>query len=153
LGRLNRGLDALKAHDVEIQDPTNKRYQPGSEGTMRPIQFDPTPGLDHQRVAETVVPIIYLKGRIIQRGEVFVAVPVEGPPPASEPPASGPPAEAQAAVPAGEAAGPPAAPPGPASSPAAAEGGSPAAESSAPDAAPPATGDAPDSSHRPKRRR
>ena len=44
---------------------------------MRPIQFDPTPGLTYQKVTETVAPIIYHQGRIIQRGEVFVAVPQE----------------------------------------------------------------------------
>lgn len=79
LGRLNKGLDALKEDGVEIQDPTNKHYRAGSEGTMRPIQFDQTPGLTYQKVTDTVVPIVYVKGRIIQRGEVFVAVPGETP--------------------------------------------------------------------------
>ena len=77
VGRLNKGIEALKKAGFDIQDPTNKRYQTGSEGTMRPLQFDPTPGINVPRVTQTVAPIVYLNERLIQRGEVFVAVPQE----------------------------------------------------------------------------
>ncbi|MBI3248807.1 MAG: hypothetical protein HYZ50_20080 [Deltaproteobacteria bacterium] len=77
--RLNKSIDALKAGGFEVQDPTNKRYPPGSEGTMQPIQLLPTAGLTFDMVSETVAPIIYRDDRLIQRGQVFVAVPQEKP--------------------------------------------------------------------------
>lgn len=79
LGRLDKGIDALKENGIEVQDPTNKRYPQGGEGMMRPIQFQPTAGLSFEMVTETVVPIIYFAERLIQRGEVFVGVPQEKP--------------------------------------------------------------------------
>lgn len=75
LGRLNKGKEALAAGGIEVNDPTNERYPQGGEGLMRPIQFQPTAGLTFEKVAETVAPIIYRNGQLIQRGEVFVAVP------------------------------------------------------------------------------
>ncbi len=79
IGRLNRGIDALKDNGIEIDDPTNKRYPPGGEGMMRPLQFQPTAGLTCEMVTETVTPIVYRNGQLVQRGEVFVAVPQEIP--------------------------------------------------------------------------
>ncbi len=76
LGRLNRAIDALRDAGVEISDPTNERYPPGSENTMRPIQFQPTEGLTYDLVTETVVPIIYVQDHLVQPGEVYVAVPM-----------------------------------------------------------------------------
>ncbi|MGO9119697.1 MAG: hypothetical protein ACLQPD_19055 [Desulfomonilaceae bacterium] len=75
LGRLNKSIEALKDRGIEVHDPTNQRYPRGGEGMMRPIQFLPTAGLTFEMVSETVVPIIYREDRLIQRGEVFVAVP------------------------------------------------------------------------------
>lgn len=75
LGRISRGIDALSKDGIEVQDPTNMRYPPGGEGMMKPIQFLPTTGLTYELVSETVKPIIYREDRLIQRGEVFVAVP------------------------------------------------------------------------------
>ena len=46
---------------------------------MRPLQFQPTAGLTFEIVSETIVPIIYLDHCLIQRGEVFVSVPIEEP--------------------------------------------------------------------------
>jgi hypothetical protein len=77
LGRLNSCLAALKAGNIEIQDPTNKRYPPGSGHLMKPVQLQPTPGITVEKVVETVKPIVFRDGRLIQQGEVFVAVPEE----------------------------------------------------------------------------
>ncbi len=77
LGRLNNCLAALKAGNIEIQDPTNKRYPPGSGHLMKPVQLQPTPGITVEKVVETVKPIVFRDGRLIQQGEVFVAVPEE----------------------------------------------------------------------------
>ena len=75
LGRMSKALDAIKEAGFEIQDPTNKRYPQGGENLMKPIQFQPTDGLTFDKVIETATPIIYRDGQLIQRGEVFVAVP------------------------------------------------------------------------------
>jgi len=75
LGRINRCISTLNKSGVEVHDPTGSRYPPGAEGMMRPIQFLPTDGLEFEVVSETVVPIIYRDERLVQRGEVFVAVP------------------------------------------------------------------------------
>jgi hypothetical protein len=77
LSRLNKGMLALKESGIEVHDPVNERYPQGGEGTMRPIQFVPTPGLAFERVSETVSPIIYRQERLIQAGEVYVSVPKE----------------------------------------------------------------------------
>jgi len=77
LSRLDKSIETLSNCGVEIHDPTNKRYPTGGEGMMRPIQFLPTAGITFELVTETVAPIVYCNERLIQRGEVFVAVPKE----------------------------------------------------------------------------
>lgn len=78
LGRLNKGIDALRAGGVEVVDPTNRRYPQGGDALMRPLQFLPTAGLTYDRVTETVTPVVFRHDRLVQRGEVFVAVPDAG---------------------------------------------------------------------------
>lgn len=85
LKRLRKSVDMLHENGIEVHDPSNKRYPPGSEGLMRPIQFLPTAGLTFEMVNETVSPIIYFNDRLLQRGEVFVAVPKEEAPVTSIP--------------------------------------------------------------------
>lgn len=76
LGRIGRTIEKLREVGIEVHDPTDERYPPGGEGMMSPIQFTPTAGLTVDRVTETVIPIVYRDDRLIQRGEVFVAVPL-----------------------------------------------------------------------------
>ncbi|RJQ63192.1 MAG: hypothetical protein C4530_03875 [Desulfobacteraceae bacterium] len=85
LNQLNNSIDSLKTNGIEVFDPTGTRYPPGGEGMMRPIQFQPTSGLTFEMVTETIAPVIYLAERLVQRGEVFVAVPLEEHPADSEP--------------------------------------------------------------------
>jgi hypothetical protein len=75
--RATKGIETLARIQVTIDDPTGKRYMQGSEGFMKPIELQPTAGITREIVTETVVPIIYREERIIRRGEVFVAVPLE----------------------------------------------------------------------------
>lgn len=75
LGRLNKVIDSFNQGGFEVRDPTNERYPQGGEGTMRPIQFEPKSGLSFDVVTEVVVPIIFGFDQLIQRGEVFVAIP------------------------------------------------------------------------------
>jgi len=89
MSRLNRGIDALKRSGIEVYDPTNKRYPQGGEGMMRPIQFEPRAGLTVEIVTDTVAPVVFCGNRLIQRGEVFVAVPKEERAPATRPSAPG----------------------------------------------------------------
>ncbi len=65
--------DALADAGVEIQDHTGKPFDSGQE--LIPVLFQPTPGLERERILETVKPSIYYKGRRIQVGEVIVGKP------------------------------------------------------------------------------
>lgn len=76
LGRLNKGADALKKLGLEVEDPTGKRYPTGGEAMMRPIDIVPTQGLTYDMVTEVTTPLIYWKGAVVQRAEVFVATPM-----------------------------------------------------------------------------
>jgi hypothetical protein len=76
LGRLNRGIKALEDAGIKLIDPKGTRYPQGGEGLMRPIQFDPTAGMTVEMVSETVRPMVFLGDYLIQRAEVFVAVPL-----------------------------------------------------------------------------
>ena len=76
LGRISKGIDALKALGIEVEDRTNKRYPPGGAYLMRPIELTPTEGITYERVTDTVTPIVYFQGKLAQAGEVFVAVPI-----------------------------------------------------------------------------
>lgn len=75
VGRLNKCIALLKDGGIEVHDPTNERYPEGGEGTMRPIQFAPTDGLQFPQVSETMSPVVYRNQHLLQRGEVYVAVP------------------------------------------------------------------------------
>lgn len=66
-------LDVLAAEGVTIQDHTDSLFDSGM--SLQVIAFQPTPGIERERVAETIKPTIYLDGRMIQMGEVIVATP------------------------------------------------------------------------------
>jgi hypothetical protein len=76
LGRLAKGVAALANLGIEVHDPINSRYPEGGEAMMKPIQLEPTPGISVALVTETVRPIVYIRDRLLQRGEVFVATPI-----------------------------------------------------------------------------
>ncbi len=80
LGRLNKGVDAIKKCGIEVVDPTGKRYPSGGEAMMRPLDFVPTDGITFETVTEAVLPMVYWNGHLVQRAEVFVAVPRQGSP-------------------------------------------------------------------------
>ncbi len=74
--RANNAIETLTTVGIVIDDPIGRRYHPGSEGMMKP-HLQPTQGVTIEKITETVTPIIYYKDKLIQRGEVFVAVPQE----------------------------------------------------------------------------
>ena len=65
--------DALVQAGAEIQDHTDKPFDPGM--SLRVISYQPTPGVRRERVIETIKPTIYFKGKPIQMGEVIVGRP------------------------------------------------------------------------------
>jgi hypothetical protein len=73
--RAEKAIEVLKQHGVAIKDPTGERYPQGGENWIKPIQFQPTPGITYEKIVETVAPVVYFNNMLIQRGEVFVAVP------------------------------------------------------------------------------
>ena len=74
LSRLQKGIESLQTLGVEVHDPVSQRYTAGSEATIVPIQFQPTPGVKHETITETVVPLVKRQGNVVQRAQVFVAV-------------------------------------------------------------------------------
>jgi hypothetical protein len=76
LRRIDRSLKALEAASIRLVDPTGTRYPPGGEGMMSPLQFEPTAGISMDTVSETLRPLVFSGNRLIQRGEVFVSVPL-----------------------------------------------------------------------------
>jgi hypothetical protein len=59
--------------DVEIRDHTGLPYQAGM--TVAVVAFQPTEGVTHEQIVETIRPTIYYKKQILQVGEVVVASP------------------------------------------------------------------------------
>jgi hypothetical protein len=65
--------DALAQAGVEIQEHTGAPYDPGM--SLKVIAFQPTPGINREKILETIKPTIYLKNQPIQMGEVIVGTP------------------------------------------------------------------------------
>lgn len=76
LSRLDRAVKALDKAGIRLVDPTGTRYPAGGEAMMTPLQFEPTAGVSTDTVSETARPMVFRGSSLIQRGEVFVAVPV-----------------------------------------------------------------------------
>lgn len=66
-------LDVLAEEGLKIQDHTDSRFDSGM--SLQVIAFQPTAGIESERVAETIKPTIYLDETVIQMGEVIVATP------------------------------------------------------------------------------
>ncbi len=65
--------DALKQGGVEIAEHTGEFITGGER--LHVLTFQPTPGLDRERVIETIKPTVYYRGRMIQAGQVIVGTP------------------------------------------------------------------------------
>ena len=68
--------DALIQAGLEIQSHTNSTYDPSQ--SLSVLAFQPTPGIDRDRILETIKPSIYYKSQRIQMGEVIVGTPEAG---------------------------------------------------------------------------
>jgi hypothetical protein len=67
--------DALTGAGIEIQSHDGDVADPGL--SLSVVAYQPTPGLDRDRIVETIRPTVYFGGRIIQQGEVIVGTPTD----------------------------------------------------------------------------
>jgi hypothetical protein len=70
---LESTLDTLTNAGVEIQSHDGDVSDPGL--ALSVVAYQPTTGLDRERVVETIRPTVYLGGKVIQQGEVIVGTP------------------------------------------------------------------------------
>ncbi|MFI7130715.1 nucleotide exchange factor GrpE [Nonomuraea sp. NPDC050153] len=70
---LEMAWDALTRAGITIQEHSNDPFDPGL--AIEVLSYQPAPGLDRDRVVETIRPSIYLNDQVIQRGEVIVGTP------------------------------------------------------------------------------
>ncbi len=75
--------DALTQAGAEIMDYTNNPFDAGM--SLKVIAYQPVPGLERERVIETIKPTVYFRGKQIQMGEVIVGRPEKGETPSSNP--------------------------------------------------------------------
>lgn len=69
-------IDVLEDAAITIQSHDNAGFDPGLALTV--VAYQPTPGLDREKIMETIRPTIYFAGNIIQNGEVIVGAPDPG---------------------------------------------------------------------------
>jgi len=76
--RIGRHIEAIHRNLAEvgivIRDHTNDAYDEGQP--MKVIASKPTQGLDKKRVSETLLPSIFWNNRLIQNGEIEIAIPL-----------------------------------------------------------------------------
>ena len=68
-------FNAFDELDLCTIDPTGKAYDSGM--ALKVISFEPTPGLSHEEITETIKPSITWQGRLLQTGEVIVGTPID----------------------------------------------------------------------------
>jgi hypothetical protein len=76
--RLGRHLDAivesLQSLGIEIKDHTGEAFDYGQ--SLKVAASQPKEGISREVVSETIRPTIYLKGHLLQQGEVVIDIPV-----------------------------------------------------------------------------
>jgi len=76
--RIGRHIEAVYRNLAElgivIRDHTDEAYDEGQP--MRVVASKPTAGLDKKRVSETLLPSIFWNDRLIQNGEIEIAIPL-----------------------------------------------------------------------------
>lgn len=69
-------FESLGQIGVETIDPIRGVYDSGM--ALKVLSFEPTPGLSHEEIKETIKPSVIWQGRLIQIGEVIVGTPQLG---------------------------------------------------------------------------
>lgn len=72
---LEAAMDALGAAEVQVIDHTGQEIPEQGIVGIKKLVFEPTDGIDHEVVLETIKPTVLLHGERIQMGEVIVATP------------------------------------------------------------------------------
>jgi len=76
--RIGRHLDAivesLEKLGMEIKDHTGEPFDYGQ--SLKVAASQPKEGISQEFVAETIRPTIYVKGKLIQQGEVVIDIPL-----------------------------------------------------------------------------
>lgn len=66
-------IESLKQIGFETIDPVGRAYDSGM--ALKVVSFEPTLGLSHEEIKETIKPSVAWQGRLIQVGEVIVGTP------------------------------------------------------------------------------
>lgn len=74
--QVRRILEVITDADIRIDDHLGVAFDPGL--AIDVVAYQPTEGLDHERVIDTERPSIYRGAATLQRGRVIVGVPTEG---------------------------------------------------------------------------
>jgi hypothetical protein len=69
--------DVVKQAGVEIRDYGDEPFVSGM--SLNVVAFQPMPGLERERILETIKPTVYYKGKPIQMGDVVVGTPEKQP--------------------------------------------------------------------------
>lgn len=75
--QVRRILDVLGDADIRIDDHHGIAFEPGL--AIDVVAYQPTDGVDHEKVIDTERPSIYRGGVTLQRARVIVGVPVKTP--------------------------------------------------------------------------
>jgi hypothetical protein len=70
---LTSAWDIMRQRGLKVQSHTGCKFDTGQ--SLAVLAFQPTPGITHEVVLETVKPTLYLKDTLIQMGEVIVGIP------------------------------------------------------------------------------
>lgn len=75
--QVRRILDVLSDADIRIDDHHGVAFDPGL--AIDVVAYQPTEGVEHERVIETERPSIFRGPATLQRGRVIVGVPIHKP--------------------------------------------------------------------------
>jgi hypothetical protein len=80
--RVDRHIEAiyriLSEVGIVIRDHTKDAYDEGQP--MKVVASKPTPGLEKDRVSETLLPSVFWNNRLVQNGEIVIATPATSTP-------------------------------------------------------------------------
>lgn len=67
--------DTLTQAGVEVREHTGERTPQGGAFALRVLAYQPTAGVTHNTVIETIRPSVYYRQQLVQLGEVIVGIP------------------------------------------------------------------------------
>ncbi|MQY20483.1 hypothetical protein [Nocardia macrotermitis] len=65
--------DALAEAGIQVQSHTGEPFDGGQ--SVQVIAYAPAATADRERVAETIMPTVYVDGQLVQMGQIIVATP------------------------------------------------------------------------------